>query len=349
MLARDKVAKLAGVSPETVSRVFRGFEKIAPATREKVLKVGRRCGYVPHSAARAMRRGKFQRIACIAPRHGGRGVPTSGYIAYLDAAAFELAEFGYSLVFEPFCLDPESNNFLEPPRLFSELAVDGVLGINSSGDIPLQLDRQIARMGAPVVWVNRDIQPGIPCVAADEVANARILTRHLIDLGHRHIGYCSYFGTHYSVADRPQGIKEELRAAGLEERGIMISPPETKAYRKVETVERLLNLQPRPTAVICYDRFFYDLTLHQAARRGWRVPQDISVCYFASTWEITEGCPMTALIIPNGEMVKISIRLLMDILSGKTVRATQNRVVGTLRTGESTGPAPKNNEDRRKV
>ena len=73
MATLKEVARLAAVSPMTVSRVFRDARRVAPATRQRVLDVCRRCGYVPHSAARAMRRGCFHRIAFVLTRYGPGG------------------------------------------------------------------------------------------------------------------------------------------------------------------------------------------------------------------------------------------------------------------------------------
>jgi LacI family transcriptional regulator len=337
---QKELARRAGVSQVTVSRALRGSDLVSPELREKVLKASHQYGYYPRADARAMRSGKFKRIACIVTRYGQKDVPNFAYVGYLDAATHELAKAGYSLIYEPFCLDSETDDFMEPPRLFTELAVDGILAINSSGIIPPAVDRRIAKIGAPVVWVNRSQTPGISCVTSNEVVNARILTRHLIDLGHRRIGYCCSFGPHHSVTDRPEGIIAELQAAGLETDGVIVKHNPNWD----EIVENMLNLQPRRTAIICYNRYFYEFVLHRACRRGWRVPQDLSLCHFASAGELTKDIPMTGLIVPEIAMAKKGVQILMEILSGKTVPDTQEGLVGTLRICETTSaPADKKN------
>jgi len=125
---RNKVAELAGVSPVTVSRVFRNSSLVDPKTRKRVLEAGRKCGYVPNSAARAIRQGRFNRVAAVVVQYGDVGTSWFPNNGFLDPAVNELAIHSYSMVTEPLYLDIKNDVFHQPPRLFSELAVDGILG-----------------------------------------------------------------------------------------------------------------------------------------------------------------------------------------------------------------------------
>jgi DNA-binding LacI/PurR family transcriptional regulator len=314
MVSRDKVAKLAGVSPETVSRVFRNFDRIAPATRAKVLKVSRRCGYVPHSAARAMRSGKFQRIACVITQYGPKGSSHCTYNGYLDPATDLLAERGYSVLFEPFHLDVTTYDFVEAPRLFTELAVDGILGINAASPVPSYVDKRLKEMGAPAVWMNRDLAPGVSTVLADEKSNGRILARHLIELGHERIGFFGRPGPHYSTIDRGEGVREELASAGLDTSYVI----ETRHEQEVDDLERLMDRAPRLTALVCYNIQFYQMALHAAVIRGLRVPKDLSLCHVASVWELPTfvNYPATVVTIPEPDIARTAVERLLGAIEG---------------------------------
>jgi LacI family transcriptional regulator len=125
------IARRAKVSPGAVSAVVnrsRSNTVVSPETKRRILAIAKKLGYVPNAAARAVRHRQFMRIAAAIVQYGPPGTSYTPHNGYLDAAVNELAERGYSLVLEPLHLDYQGDRFFEPPRLFSELAVDGVLG-----------------------------------------------------------------------------------------------------------------------------------------------------------------------------------------------------------------------------
>ncbi len=333
---QKELARLAGVSQVTVSRALRGSSLVSPKIRQKVMDASHRCGYYPRSDARAMRSGKFKRIACVVTLHSPKDRPHNTYSGYLDTAADLLAENGYSAIFESFYLDLRTNEFLEAPRLFSELAVDGVLGITAASPVMSYVDNRLAELGAPVVWVNRDMEEGIVSVVADEEANARILTRHLINLGHRRIGYLGRIGPHYSTIQRCEGVYQELKSAGYDTSGVNYHETNTE----VASTEALLTGKPRFTAIVCYNLQAYLIALQVAARQGLRVPQDLSLCFFASSWEVSAfaNFPATVVEIPEIEMAHTAIRLLLNTIEKHPRTEPVKPICGTLFEGGTATP-----------
>jgi DNA-binding LacI/PurR family transcriptional regulator len=333
---QKELARLAGVSQVTVSRALRGSSLVSPRIRQKVMEASHRCGYYPRSDARAMRSGKFKRIACVVTLFGPKGRPHNTYGGYLDPASDLLAENGYSSIFESFYLDLRTNNFLEAPRLFSELAVDGVLGITAASPVQQYVDDRLAELGAPVVWINRDPEAGIVSVVTDDAANARMLTRHLIDLGHRRIAYLGRFGPHYSTIQRYEGVYQELHSAGYDTSGAHCHETNTE----VISTEALLDSKPGFTAIVCYDLQTYLIALQAAARRGLRVPRDLSLCYFASAWElpVLANFPATVVAIPEMDMARTGVRLLLDTIENCPRTGPLEPLCGTLYEGGSTTP-----------
>jgi LacI family transcriptional regulator len=326
---------MAGVSQITVSRVLRGSNKVSKKLRQKVLEASQRTGYRPRGDARAMRRGRFDRIAIVVPRYGLREEGRPGYFGYVDTAASELADLDYSMIFEPLCLNPETDDFYGFPKLFTEIAADGVLVVNP-GVVPPVLPQRLKAMGCPIVWLNQKPDDGEIAVWTDEIQNARILTRHLLELGHRRIGYmwCGH-GDHYSMRERKEGYVLELKERGLAPCGMQEHPGDDWA----EQARWILDQNPRPTAVICYYRALYDLLLHESARRGIRVPEDLSLCLFASTWESSPLRPFTCLAVPEAEMAKQGARCLVELIREGSISEPMEPLVGKLYPGGTTARA----------
>jgi LacI family transcriptional regulator len=320
----DDVARLAKVSPITASRALRNHPQVTEATREKVLKASKQCGYLPSAAARSMKSGRLHRIAAVVVRFGkSRSSYWPIMNGYLDPAVDVLAEQGYSLVMEPLMLDVVTKGFIQPPRLFSELSVDGALGI-VAGMVTPQIDKQVKELGVPVVWCNRkDVGSGY-VMGTDEVASGRVLAEHLIELGHRDIGYVGCEGEHYSAQDRYLGVEAVLKEHGLNRRWLVQDHSDTKA---VEVVSHMFNLPKRPTAVICYSLHYYQAALQCAAYLGLRVPDDISLCYVASTWENDPAWSWaTHVKLPELQIGQAAAQILLDLLDKKTTGKRQSRV-----------------------
>lgn len=337
-----QIARMAKVSAQTVSLAFRGSPKIPEVTRQRILEICHKCGYVPHADARSIRRRSFKRIACVVTcLSAPPNLSPYGYTSYLNTAVQKLAEQGYSIIFEPFHFDWLSYEFIEPPKLFTEIAVDGILGVDAAGIVPSHVDERLAGMGVPVVWVNRQPVPGIPCIPCDEVAGGRALVRHLFDLGHRRIGYvgAKYKSGHFSVRDRFRGVQDELRARGLDTSAMYAPDPEdARTGLTMDIVRRLLNHRPGVTAVIAYNRIIYDVLLHQMAERGLRIPDDLSVCYFASPRESSFLFPITAWEVPEYAMAQTGVEILLKLLTDRNAAVEVPEIAGRLHTGRTTGP-----------
>ncbi len=334
-VTRDKVAKLAHVSPMTVSRAFGGGAVVSPKTLDRVLRAARKCNYTPHAGARALRKGHFSRVAFAVVQYGDPGTAYSpNLLGYMDAAAHELAQAGYSLVLEPLYLNL-ADEYIQPPRLFSELGMDGVLGLPLGGVIPPQIDEQVKRLGCPEVWMNRIPREGISCVNCDDRENAGILARHLIGLGHTRIGYIGIESPHHSAGQRFEGVREALCMAGLDTRALFAG---SRHGCMNQFVEEFLDQKDRPTAVICFHGNAFDTLVQHCCRRGIRIPEDISVCYFASRWEVLwKDYQATRLEVPEKEMAVRAVRRLLAAVQGQEESEGEDQPIrGVLHPGWTT-------------
>jgi LacI family transcriptional regulator len=334
MITLKDIAEQVGVSVETVSRVLNGKNKeIWPSAvrrGEEIRRIAKKAGFRPNSAARIMQRGRFNQIACVVTRFqvmsAGRDLDRS----YLEAATVALAQQRYSVIFEPFLLDWQTMDLVETPRLFSELTVDGILGIAEAGTDFRSVDRRLSRLGGPTVWVNRDPVEGIPCVVADEFTNGYILARHFIEKGHRQIGYIGYDVGPYSVPQRYRGVLKALREAGVNtEHAILKQDPKEN---QVRFTKRYFDKHRSVTALVCYNGQFYDAALHEAAHLGIRVPVDMTLGYFGSLQNTPLDYSSVLLEIPKKQMTDTAVKILLDLVDGKPAPQHIPPVPGTIFT-----------------
>jgi DNA-binding LacI/PurR family transcriptional regulator len=194
------VARKAGVSGQTVSRVANGRENVDGATRERVLAAMRELGYRPNRAARALRSGRFQTIAVIVFELSSFGTTHS-----LDAIATAATARGYSVNLIPVLGATEerlSNAFNE----LDEQAVDGAVILIEAhllDDIPLPRD-------LPTVVVDSSGLFDYPIVDTDQTQGARQATEHLLDLGHETVWHVSGPPESYSAIRRQASWEETL-------------------------------------------------------------------------------------------------------------------------------------------
>ena len=169
------VARLAGVSGQTVSRVANGRHNVDAATRERVTAAMRELGYRPNRAARALRSGRSQSIGVIAFEMSSLG--TTGTLAAIAAAAIDR---GYAVNLLP-VLDATQDAVATAFDRLGEQAVDGVIILIEAHVMNLNV---ALPAGLPLVVVDSTSRFDCPVVDTDQAQGARLATEHLLDLGH---------------------------------------------------------------------------------------------------------------------------------------------------------------------
>ena len=201
------VARHAGVSAQTVSRVANGMNNVEEATRERVLASMRAVGYRPNGAARALKYGRFHTVGVIMFT-----LETLGNMRTLDAIAREAAAADYSVTLMP-VPDPTLGAVSGAYRRLSEQAVDGVIIIFEAS----LLDRVEITLppGLPVVVIDSDAGSGYAVVDADQAQGARLATEHLLSLGHTQVWHIGGPTTSFSANHRADSWAATLRRAGI--------------------------------------------------------------------------------------------------------------------------------------
>ena len=262
------VARLAGVSSQTVSRVSTGHPGVVDTTRQHVLDAMQQLGYRPNSAARALKLGEFRTIGVILFT-----LATTGNSRTVEAIATHAAHEGYAITLIP--VAATQAGVIGAFTRLGEMAVDGVIVIMEvhlldTADLTLP-------PGVPVVVFDSDAGDRYPVVDTDQADGARQAVRHLLDLGHRTVRHVAGPAESFSAERRAETWREVLRQAGRPvpalERG------DWSAESGYRAGPRLAD-DPECTAVFVANDQMALGVLRAMNERGRRVPADVSIVGF---------------------------------------------------------------------
>ena len=265
------VARRAGVSVATASRVASGTTQVRPQTRERVERAMRELLYVPPRRETAT-----GVIGLLVPELANPIFP-----ALVQAIESRAAAHGLASIFCHTTGDPGKE--LEQVHMLLDHRVDGMIFIscemtNLDGD-----HAHYARLideGARLVFVNGVLDSlAVPSVGVDERAAGEVATRHLIELGHRRIGFVAGPGHYLPTKQKAAGRENALRAAGLEPDGL-VAYGEFSVDGGRSAICALLERTDPPTAVICSSDLMAIGVMNEAVHRGLRVPEELSIVGF---------------------------------------------------------------------
>ncbi|KFE36276.1 LacI family DNA-binding transcriptional regulator [Thioclava atlantica] len=331
------VAKVAGVSPKTVSRVINGDAPVGETTREKVEAAIAQLGYIPSNAARMMRSNRSGLIGLITGAISRtpelvepKGLPDlfivqgiQQVIASRDLTLM-IADTGGRVEKVPSLI-----------RTFQQHRVEGLIYV---ADHHKKVAFEAATQDCPLVLANCYDGAGTPAVLPDDRTCQRALVERLIAHGHRRIAYLTLDRVMDATALRIEGYREALEAAGIPFDPDLVG----KGYELAEDAEhrcldgaldRLLQLPERPT-VICCGNDEMAMRLYGLLRtRGIRVPEEISVAGFDNYRAIAETLfpSLSTVELPYAEMGRRAAELLLSLIAKETPRpSTPVRVAGRV-------------------
>jgi DNA-binding LacI/PurR family transcriptional regulator len=268
-----EVAQLAGVSPSTVSNVLNNPHRVAGETRLRVEAAMASLGFVRNHAARLLRGAPSTVIGCIV-----LDISNLFFAELTRGIQDRLTDSDCSLML--FSNDVDEEREAHNVRVLEEAGVRGVIAdpvVWPSG--PLS---ELPGRGTPVVLVNCRRKTAPVCaVAVDNVLGGRLAARQLLNAGHRRLAFVRPTRDVPSTAERAAGVREELRAWGLEPRSALAEIRLPSKLRAVETaddaVDRLLALSPPPSGVLCFNDMAAIGVLRGLSRYGIEVPEHMSV------------------------------------------------------------------------
>lgn len=329
-----QIAEACGVSKPTVSLILNNKgQRYSAETREKVLAAAQRLGYLPNSSARAMAKGQVDAIGLLI----GTDLPSSLVGNIMPGIQDELRRRNLHLTVAQLP-DVKLTDAGFVPRILREYAVAGFL-IGYTHNFPPAMADLIERHNIPSVWMNNRRE--YDAVYPDDIGGARTLTEQLIGLGHRSIAYLTHsFGEHYSHVDREAGYTQAMQGAGLTPQ-VMCSGHYLEGPKVLEFLDEHLSHQPRPTAFVAYGPRDAVNVITWLELHGVRVPQDVSVCTFATDNAEFLGRSVSIMTLPFHAVGERAVQLLMDRIAGGDP-APAVAVPASWSPGATHGPAGKN-------
>ncbi|WP_328458000.1 MULTISPECIES: LacI family DNA-binding transcriptional regulator [unclassified Amycolatopsis] len=268
------VARAAGVSTATASRVLNGFPRVRPKTRKQVESAMSALGYARQRAARATA-GRTGSVALVVCEEVLR-LFADPYFARISAGAGkELTEAGLQLVL---LTVPATENYQAPVvRYLDGGHVDGALVVGMHGRRPLDLDW----LGIPVVFGGRPVREG-DCssyVDVDNRGGAQRATQRLIDAGRRTVATIAGPQDMTAGVDRLLGYRQAVAGAGRGDRGLVVFGDFGQASGEHATV-RLMDRRPHVDAIFAASDMMAVGAMRALHRAGRRVPGDVAVIGF---------------------------------------------------------------------
>jgi len=322
------VARQAGVSHQTVSRVLNGHPNVSPATRASVLAAIRALGYRPNAAARTLVTGRTNVLGVISldsTLYGSAaklyGIERAAHPAYSVAIA-HLAGF-------------DRSSLTEVVERFLGQAVDGIIVIAPETAAVEAVSDLAADI--PLVAVGCGTRAPLPSVAIDNVSGAAQGARHLLDLGHQTVHHIAGPESWPDAQERVEGWRQALRAAGAPEPSLLRG--DWSARSGYEIGHRLATM-PEVTAVQCGNDQMALGLLRALAEHGRHVPDDVSVVGFDDFPEAAFFLPPLTTVRQNfGELGRRALHLLLDRISGEHGLEPPLPIEAELVVRASAGPA----------
>jgi DNA-binding LacI/PurR family transcriptional regulator len=330
------VAKLAGVSHQTVSRVINSAEYVKEDTRERVLAAMRMLDYRPNSVARALATGKSQTLGVVSFDTTLYG-PASTLFG-IERAAHEAGYF-ISIVS---LRSLDRSSVLDAVERLRGQGVDGLLVIAPQTDAA----RTVSQLpdDLPVVAVEAGPDEGMPVVTVDQFAGAALATQHLLELGHRTVSHIAGPADWLEAQQRVAGWRSALEAAGARVPPVLVGDWSPKSGYELG---RLLAFDPEVTAVFVGNDLMALGLLRVLHEEGRELPAALSVVGFDDMPEAAYFTPPLTTIRQDFEEVgRRGFHLLLDEIESGSRSSTRATVPPELIVRESTAP-PRGSDDAR--
>lgn len=273
----NDVARLAGVSKKTVSRVINRSPLLNQATRVRVEGVIAELGYIPNPQARGLALGRNSLIGLI---HDN---PNSQMVLGVQQGILEaIRDTEFALVVRPVdrgspAMLDDVRHFLESQRLYGVMLLPPISENDALAALCQSLGCRYVRMGSAV------LDSAEHSVASNDAEAVTEATRYLIEQGHRRIGLVTGPHGFRSAAERQRGFETALSDAGIVLPRSLIATGDYRFESGVAAGNRLLDQVPVPTAIFASNDEMAAGVLHAARQRALNVPQDLSIIGFDDT------------------------------------------------------------------
>lgn len=310
----DDVARLAGVSIKTVSRVFNLEPNVRRETRDSVLAAAETLNYQPNLSARQLASNRSFLIGLLYDRPNPE--KENDYVTAVQSGSLEACrEQGYRLLINPYRADS--------PGLTREVValkrkVDGLIVLQPFSDIE-EINQCLLEMNIPCVRVSQRPLDGFPWISVADTDAADEMTEHLLQLGHRRIGFVMGHPDHGQSHDRLAGYRRALERHDIAFLDELVEQGLFDYESGYACARNLLSLSRPPTAIFASNDPMAMGVLSAAHEMGLDVPRQLSVAGFDDSPMARHASPpLTTVRQPIAEVARLATEELIRRLQGRS-------------------------------
>ena len=324
-----EIARRARVSTATVSRTLNQSGAVRPETARKVWRAAAALNYYPNSHARALVSGRSRLLGLIVSDITNPFFPE--LVHSFEALATEhkydviITSTNYQTAYMTNCV-----------RRMLERKVDGVAMMTSEMD--MGLIKELARRGVPLVFLDVGrVGPRMSHVLIDYAKGIRQAVDHVVDLGHRRVGFITGPLDLHSARTRRQAFLDGMRAHGMRPEPRLVAEGTHTAEGGQQVMTALLKQIKRPTAVMCSNDWTAIGALHAIDAAGLRVPEDISLVGFDDIPLASyTSPPLTSVRMSAGDVGSTAFDALFRLIGGERLEGDVYQVRTQLVVRQST-------------
>ena len=338
------VAREAGVSHTTVSRALRGSPHISFDTTKRIQQLASEMGYEPSAAARSLKTNRSQVLGVIVS-----SIDDPFFSEILQGIDDIALQKGYSLFIAASQRDRQREKAIV--RTMREHRVDGV--IICSSPFSIEQSHHLSTFEIPIVIINNQSEEDHQySIYHDDLHGSRQVMKHLIDLGHKRIGYLGYSHAGRTDIKRLTGYQEQMKAAGLTIKdGYIIEADSSDLNCGKTLAQQFLSLPHPPTAIFCFNDLLAIGLMHGLQEEGIHIPEEISIAGFDNiSYSAYTNPPLTTFDQPKRSIGTKAAELVLSILNDNQEQEMEIKIQllqGSLLVRKSTGkPGWKGNHDQ---
>ena len=336
----DDVAKLAGVSIKTVSRVVNREPNVREQTREKVENAITRLNYRPNKAAQNLASHHSHLFVLIYDDPSAYEIPSAGFIIRMQGGALRACRTAnYELLIHP-CRYRNKDVAAELKALIEQVRPDGIVLAAPLSNVP-RIVEAIEATGTPLVRVSPGEANGDSFYVAtnDREASAE-MTRYLASLGHKRIAFIKGHPGHKAVGNRFRGYLDGLEHSGLDACDELVAKGDNSIRSGEAAAVQLLEKDNPPTAIFAANDDMAAGVMRVADRLGIKVPGQLSVAGCDDIALAQQIYPaLTTINQPLAQMAEAAVLMLIESQRDDDKPGSPTIVPATLMIRESTGPA----------
>jgi DNA-binding LacI/PurR family transcriptional regulator len=329
------VARLAGVSKSTVSRVLNGSDRVSEASRQAVLRAMEELGFRPNSAARRLAGSADRRIGLLLPFFGS--MFSSFYVYEIIRGVGQVVSERDTELLLHFQHEDRNGDDLR-----RRLTANGALGgwVIADEMVDDALLEEVREAGIPFVLLNRESSvPWSSWATVDNRGAAVAAVEHLVSLGHTRIATLTGPLHQPPARERLEGFREAMAARGLQVPDSWVARCDFQRQLAAEETVRMLRESPRPTAIFAASDLMAAGAYEAASSLGLRIPEDLSVVGFDDDCIAAQLLPrLTTVRQPLQDAARAATSWLLDHLEDRNGQPLRVRLPAFLVERESCAP-----------